>query len=210
MNANDKKIIIIEGADGTGKSSLSRHIQTLANGKCHVLHSNYNKNLPGENNYKQHILMTNFACKQFSPKYYTGNNIVVLDRNYISDMTYGIIGYGSDGDIHKKFNRLQHIFSIFHKAMLKDEDLQVYLIHCRLNTKKYFGVGSDGNNKEELLDNDENNIIHRVYDELFYPLLYKNDNTENVQNLCAKFGIKFISFNFEEDKQYNKITEALN
>lgn len=208
MNVNEKKIIIIEGADGTGKSSLSRYLQTMANGKCHVLHSNYNKDLPGENNYRQHLLMTKFVCKQFSPKYYTGNNLVILDRNYISDMTYGTIGYGSSGDIHKKFNRLQRIFSIFHNAMLKDEDLQVYLIHCRLDTKKYFGVGSDGS-KEELLNSSENDVIHRIYDELFYPLLYKNDNTENIQNLCVKSGIKFISFNFEEDKQYDKLTEAL-
>ena len=124
---SDRYIIIIEGPDASGKSSLSKHIQYMSNGKCHVIHSNFSKYLPKANHFRQHKLITDFVVKQFSNFYYTGNNIVIIDRNYVSDIVYGTIGYGSQGSIKKKFNRLDKIF----KKLSSNTRTDVTFIYCR-------------------------------------------------------------------------------
>lgn len=180
-----KRIIIIEGADATGKSGLCDHIKLLANGKCHTLHSNYNKDLPGENNYRQHKLMAKFAVDNFKPENYTGNYVVVLDRCYVSDMTYGQIGYGSKGSIEEKYSRLDKLF----KALTADKTIEVSFVYCRTEQSAY-----DINEKEELLNTEENSKMSDIYDSVclsfdFFDILAKNN-------------IKFYEYNFITDPNY--------
>lgn len=180
-----KRIIILEGADSSGKSGLSNHIKLLTNGKCHILHSNYDKNFPGENNFKQHKLMAKFATDNFKSDYYTGNHVVVLDRCYVSDMTYGQIGYGSKGTIEEKYARLNKLFN----TLTANEDVEVSFVYCHPEKTAY-----DENAKDELLTPTENDKMNSIYESVclsfeFFDVLIKN-------------GIKFYEYNFISDPNY--------
>lgn len=188
-----KRIIIIDGVDSSGKSSLSNHIQQMANGKCHILHSNYNKELPSENHRRQHKIIAEFVAKQFDKKHYTGNNIVILDRNYISDMTYGTIGYGSRGTIEEKFEFLDYLFGI----LCKNPDVKVSFIYCR-PLKSAF----DRDAKDELLTDDENDKMQKIYDEICLSF--------NMFDIFAKHNIQFIEYDFREDPQYVLLDREFN
>lgn len=180
-----KRIIILDGPDASGKGSLSAHIQLMANGKCHVMHSNYNKELPKENHRRQHKLISKFAVRNFDKNYYTGNNIVILDRCYVSDMTYGQIGYGSHGTLEEKFNYLDKLFSI----LTSNPTVRVSFIYCRPDKTAF-----DKNAKDELLTNEENDKMQDIYDSLCLGL--------DFQELLAKHGISFYEYNFYTDPQY--------
>lgn len=123
-----KNVIIVEGADACGKSQLCEHLKNKVNGKCHIIHSNYDKIQPKSNHLRQHFLIAKFVAKQFSRRYYTGNNLVVLDRNYISDIVYGQIGYGSFGSLSFKCAVLTHLLKMLNKHA------NVIIIYC--NPKK--------------------------------------------------------------------------
>lgn len=188
-----KRIIILEGADSCGKSSLSTHIQQMANGKCHTLHSNFNKELPAENHRRQHNLISRFAVRQFSKHNYTGNHIVILDRNYISDMTYGQIGYGSRGTLEQKFAHLDKLFRI----LSSNPEVVVTLIYCRPEHSAF-----DKDAKDELLTNNENNKMQTIYDNVCLSL--------NMFDILAKNNIGFYQYNFNEDPQYVLLDKAFN
>ena len=187
----NKNVIILEGADACGKSQLSKHIQDLANGKCHIIHSNYNKNISAENHRRQHKLIMKFVNKQFnSKKYYTGNNVVILDRCYISDITYGQIGYGSKGDIMSKlryFNKLLGMLS---------PNIKITLVYCK---PKKSAFNNDA--KDELLNNTENNKMQDIYDNT----LYRAD----MLRILRDHNVDFVLYDFIEDPEYKLLDAKL-
>lgn len=188
-----KRIIIIEGADSVGKSQLSNHIQKMVNGKCHVLHSNYNKNLPQENNRRQHTLYTKFALANFKDSNYTGNNTVIFDRCYVSDITYGQIGYGSRGTLEEKYKHLGHLF----KLMTSNRNVEVSFIYCRPNKSKF-----NRDVKEELLTDTENNKMQKIYDSVCYESYF--------QDLLKIYDIDFYTYSFDYDSSYRLLDEHFN
>lgn len=188
-----KRIIILEGADSCGKSSLSTHIQQKVNGKCHVLHSNFNKELSKENHRRQHKLIAKFVAKQFSRHNYTGNNTVILDRCYISDMTYGQIGYGSRGTIRSKFKYLNKLF----KILSSNTDVTVTFVYCRPDSSAF-----DRSAKDELLTDTENSKMQKIYDDVCF--------SKEMFNILANNKISFYQYDFNEDPQYVLIDKAFN
>lgn len=187
MDFTEKHIVIIEGADATGKTSLTNFIQnTIANGKCHVLHSNFNKSLPANNHRRQHRLIAKFVVDNFSPKYYTGNNVIILDRNYISDIVYGTIGYGSGGTLPWKINYLCKLM-----RKLKKSKAQITFIYCRPSKKNF-----DPDAKEELLTNDEDQLISLLYDQIVI---------RHILPAFKDIGIKCYFYDYTEDPDYLKL-----
>ena len=180
-----KRIIIVCGADATGKSNLCMHLQKMANGKCHVMHSNFNKELPSENHRRQHKLMAEFAINQFNKKYYTGNHMVILDRCYISDMTYGQIGYGSRGTIEEKFVYLDKLM----KILTSNPDIKVSFIYCRPE-KSAFNKDA----KDELLTNEENDKMQTIYDSVCLGF--------DMFDILARHNVQFYQYDFKADPQY--------
>lgn len=187
----EKVVFIIEGSDGTGKSSLCKFIQNYVNGKCHTIHSNFDKTLPKQNHFKQHLLITNFVKKQFDKKHYTGNSVVILDRNYISDIIYGDISYGSKGDRKYKLNNLRKMLKTLNKTA------KVVIIHCNPKNNKYFETS---NEREELLNSTENNTIETKYKQFFSSFDFY-DILENTRS-------DFYEFNFDVDSDYKKFTSC--
>lgn len=187
-----KNIIIIEGGDSAGKTQLTKYLQEYVNGKCHILHSNFNPGLPKENHFRQHKLMTKFVCKQFDSRYYTGNCLVILDRNYISDIVYGMIGYGSKGDQKYKIRRLNRLFRYFSKL----SDVTVSVIYCN-PSKSTFNPEA----KEELVDSAEDSIIKNLYKNFFDSL--------DVYDAFVRNNIKFYEYDFITDPYYENLMAEL-
>lgn len=185
---SDRHIIIIEGPDASGKSSLSKHIQYMSNGKCHVIHSNFSKYLPKANHFRQHKLITDFVVKQFNNFYYTGNNIVILDRNYVSDIVYGTIGYGSQGSIKKKFSRLDKIF----KKLSSNARTNVTFIYCRPSINNF-----DNSAKDELLNYNQNDKIRSAYDNIVL--------SKEFQQILIERNVKYVEYDFTKDPDYKII-----
>lgn len=185
-----KRVFIIEGSDNTGKTELSQNIQKVANGKCHIIHSNFNKNLPLQNHYRQHELIVKFIKKQFSKNYYTGNNIIICDRSYISDIVYGQLGYGSKGDLDFKLKKLEKIF----KKLTSRKDIVVTLVYCRPDRNTY-----TDSTKEELVTSNENDKIMQIYDKTI----------EQISDICFKYGIKIKKFNYLKDPTYVQFNSSI-
>lgn len=181
----EKTIFIIEGSDGTGKSSLCKFIQNYVNGKCHTIHSNFDKSLPKQNHFRQHTLITKFVKKQFDKKHYTGNSVVILDRNYISDIIYGDISYGSKGDKEYKLNKLQKMLKTLNKTA------NVVIVHCNPENNKY---SETLNEREELLNSTENNTIETKYKQFF--------SSFDFYDILENTGSSFYEFNFDTDSDY--------
>lgn len=186
-----KKIIILEGPDASGKDSLAEHIRMMVNGKCHIIHSNFDKELPKKNHRRQHKLIAKFVSKQFSKKYYTGNDTVILNRCYISDMTYGQLGYGSKGTIEDKYNYLGEFFDI----LTKNKDVEVTVVYCRPSKSAYNPIARD-----ELLNSNENNKMIGIYDSIM--------NSIEFAELLCYYNIKYYDYNFNEDPNYIFIDRA--
>lgn len=185
MNKN-RRIIILEGADSCGKSTLSKYLQAASNGKCHVLHGNYNNFLPGENHRKQHKNIAKFVANQFDlKKCYSGNHLVILDRCYVSDITYGQIGYGSRGTWNDKFKYLDKLF----KILSKDKNIIIQFIYCRPSESAF-----DKNAKEELLSDDENTKMQCIYDKVVL--------SDDMKNIFKKYNVEFYIYDFKADPQY--------
>lgn len=180
-----KRIIILEGADSSGKSSLCKHIQDKVNGKCHVLHSNYNKEISQQNHYRQHIMLSKFAKQNFDADYYTGNNVIVFDRSYVSDITYGQIGYGSKGTLKQKIKILKKLF----KIITADPTVIVHFVYCNPDTTNF-----NPETKEELLTVEENQIMKNLYNTFCYHVVF--------QSLISKLGILFYEYNYYTDPDY--------
>lgn len=188
-----KNIIIIEGPDHTGKSWLSQYLHDYVNGKCHTLHSNYNPKYSAKSHYNQHKLISKYVNKQFNKKYYTGNNLVILDRNYISDIVYGnAVGYGSKGSLNNKLNKLDKIF----KLLSKNKDVKITVIYCCLDISEF-----NPDSKEELLNTTQNELVTEQYDEFF--------TSEKVNNIFNKYNIKFLNYSYKIDPSYSKLLEKL-
>lgn len=186
-----KKIIILEGPDASGKDSLAEHIKMMVNGKCHIIHSNFDKELPKKNHRRQHKLIAKFVSKQFSKKYYTGNDTVILNRCYISDMTYGQLGYGSKGTIEDKYNYLHELFAI----LTKNKDVEVTVVYCKPSKSAYNPIA-----REELLNSNENNKMIDIYDSIM--------NSIEFAELLCYYNIKYYDYNFNEDPNYIFIDRA--
>lgn len=184
-----KNVVIIEGPDASGKSRLSKYLQDYVGGKCHVLHSNFDKKLPKESHFNQHKLMADFIHKQFSKKYYTGNRLVILDRNYISDIVYGSIGYGSQ---HTRAKKVKKLFKFLNKIK---KNALVSIIYCR-PTKTQF----DDSSREELLNSKEDKEIQKLYDSFF--------NTVMVEQLIS-MGIKYYKYSYDKDPNYEQLTKRI-
>lgn len=152
-----KRLIIIEGPDMSGKTTLCKMIQDKTEGKCHTLHSNYDKNLTPEAHWHQHELYWAFAHDQFLPYHYSGNHTVIFDRCYFSDLVYGQIGYGSPGDMSLKWTRMATLASMGLDSKL----FTTFFIYCK-PSKRAFGDGS----KEELLTSDEDSKVAKLYDDV--------------------------------------------
>lgn len=191
-NYLNKMVFIIEGPDASGKSSLSKFIQDYANGKCHTIHSNFNKDLPKKNHRRQHKLIINFVKKQFNSKYYTGNNIVVLDRCYFSDIVYGTIGYGTKGTLEQKIKYFNKLI----KKLTKDKTIKVFFIYCSPSK----GTDFNPDIKEELLDKDENFTIVKAYNDTINKMLpdFKKDN------------LKYYLYDYNSDSDYSKFLNFIN
>lgn len=185
IDLNRKNIVIICGADHSGKSSLVNYMKERVGGKCHIMHSNYNKKHPGECNYNQHKLIGKFAVNNFKKKYYTGNRLVVLDRNYISDICYGTIGYGSKGDQTTKLNRLRKLFKLYTKS-----GVTVSLIYCQPSKDQFT------KERDELLEVSEHNKIKNIYDYYFYNFF---------ADMCKEYGISYYTYDYITDPKYTKI-----
>lgn len=203
MKLTGKHIVILEGADCSGKSSLLHYLQDNVEGKCHSMHSNYSKLCSKQAHRHQHFMMCRFASKQFKKENYTGNNLVIMDRNYISDIIYGMIGYGSEGDFSYKMKTLKKLFRILRRG---NPDVKISLVFCRPKKIDIYAneeeFSFDREKKEELLDDDENLRIRRIYDWFFrYP---------DVIALCKKYGIKIYTYNYHTDSDYTDIINKLN
>lgn len=198
-----KHIIILESSDQGGKSSLSKYLQDNVEGKCHVLHSNYNPDCSRSAHRHQHFLLNKFASKQFKPAYYTKNNVVIMDRNYISDIIYGQIGYGSKGSYKQKLNTLDKLFKILRKG---NNDVKISLVYCRpknfchFNSEKDFLFDRD--KKEELLNDNQNNIVRELYDKFFESL--------ELHEMLVKYNIHCYTYNYITDPDYVNILKLLN
>lgn len=191
MDLKSKNVFIIEGPDASGKSELCKHLQNLAEGKCHILHSNFSKSLPKENHHRQHKMIAKFVSKQFDNKHYTGNNFVILDRNYISDIVYGSIGYGSKGSITQKIKYLDKIF----KILTNIKDINVCIFYCRPDNTKF---SETVNSRKELLSETENKLIINAYDKFF--------RSNELLNLFIKYkNLSYKKYNFYEDPNYEHL-----
>ena len=190
INLSKKNIIIICGADACGKSELANKLREKVSGKCHILHSNYHKLLSKQNNFRQHQLIINFAIKQFDTKHYTGNRLVILDRNYISDIVYGQIGYGSKGTIEQKIKNLKKMFN----KLTCYTDVNVSLIYCRPQQTKFEKMQAE---REELLrDEKQNLLIQEKYDEFFKDV---------IPDLCEEYNIALYRYDFTKDPEYKEL-----
>lgn len=190
INLFKNNIIIICGADACGKSELANKLREKVSGKCHILHSNYNRLLPGQNNFRQHQLMIKFAVEQFDTKHYTGNRLVILDRNYISDIIYGQIGYGSKGTVEQKTKNLTKML----KQLTKNNHVNVSLIYCRPQQTKFEKMQAE---REELLrDEKQNLLIQEKYDEYFKDV---------VPGLCEQYDIELYRYDFTKDPEYKEL-----
>lgn len=188
-----KRIVIIEGVDASGKSKLCNHLKLLANGKCHILHSNYNKKLPKTNHRRQHKLICKFAYDNFKNSYYTGNNLIILDRCYISDIAYGLIGYGSKGTLIQKFNYLDSLF----KLLTKNKNVEVDFIYCRPEKSKF-----NKNEKDELLTEDENSKMQKIYDSTIF--------SYDFHSIIKKYNIRYYEYDFNLDPNYVILDKEFN
>lgn len=198
-----KHIIILESSDQGGKSSLSKYLQDNVEGKCHVLHSNYNPDCSKVAHRHQHFLLNRFASKQFKSAYYTKNNVVIMDRNYISDIIYGQIGYGSKGSYEQKLKTLEKLFKILRKG---NSDVKISLVYCRPKNSDFAddekGFTFDKSKKEELLTENQNEYIRRLYDNFF--------SSTELHEILVKFDIHYYIYNYFTDPDYKYITEELN
>lgn len=196
-----KHIIILESSDQGGKSSLSKYLQDNVEGKCHVLHSNYNPDCSRSAHRHQHFLLNKFASKQFKKSYYTKNNVVIMDRNYISDIMYGYIGYGSKGSYKQKLKTLRKFFKILRKG---NSDVKISLVYCRPKSsdaeKEEFSF--DRSKKEELLDDNQNEYIRSLYDKFF--------KSDDLISILSEFGVHLYKYNYYTDPNYEYITQCLN
>lgn len=184
-----KRIIIIEGVDACGKSKLCDHLKLLSNGKCHILHSNYNKELPKINHRRQHKLICKFVYNNFKNHNYTGNNLVILDRCYISDITYGQIGYGSKGTLEQKFSYFDYLCSLLTDTNKRTKNVEVDFIYCRPERSKF-----NKNEKDELLTEDENSKMQKIYDSVIF--------SYDFHNIMKKYGIQYYEYDFNIDPNY--------
>lgn len=187
-----ENVVIIEGNDQSGKSTLCKHLQDLSNGKCHVLHSNYSKILPKNNHRRQHKLIAKFVRKQFDRRHYTGNNLVILDRNYISDIVYGNIGYGSKGSVKSKINYLIKLL----KIIKKNPTVNVVLIYCDPDKHEL-----DKTMKDELLSTKQYHAVQKEYDRFF--------KIENIKNIVTTTGIKYYLYDYMIDSDFKHIDTYL-
>lgn len=185
---NGKNIIIIEGADACGKSQLARYLQDFVDGKCHTIHSNFNPNLPKENHYRQHFLISKFVTKQFDAKHYTGNKLVILDRNYISDIVYGQIGYGSKGNFDTKLKNFGRML----KILSRNKDVNISIIYCRPEKSKF---KESSEQREELLNIEQNTVIQNRYDLLF--------EDPKFFNLLNKYSVNLYRYDYTKDPNYS-------
>lgn len=193
MALEGKNIIILESSDQGGKSSLSQYLHNYVNGKCHVLHSNFMPDLPKENHRRQHFLMSRFASKQFDNKHYTGNRLVILDRNYISDIIYGKIKYGSRGSFKQKISTLNKLF----KILTKNKDVRVSIIYCRPEKESFF----EKDKKEELLSLKQNQFIQKFYDDFF-------ESSEFFEVLIMN-NIYFYRYDYISDPNYEQLIKEI-
>lgn len=192
MDNAKKTVIIIEGADSTGKTQLCKYLQDLVEGKCHIIHSNYSKQLPENNHRRQHFLIAKFVSKQFDCRHYTGNRLVILDRNYISDIIYGQIGYGSKGTLKQKIKTLSKLFKILSK------NANVIVIHCNPVESKF---DTCFEKRQELLSKKENETIRKLYSKFFL-------SREFLYTL-RKNKISYYEYSFLEDLKYKQLHEFL-
>lgn len=190
-----KQVLILEGADSSGKSSLLKHIMEKTEGKCHCFHSNYNKSLPKENHKRQHNVITNCIIDLFKDKNYTGNNIIILDRCYISDITYGTIGYGSGGSFKEKIKFLKKLF----KKILSLEDTTIIIIYCNPSTNSF---NNNNNNKEELLVQSEFEDIVDIYNKFFHSPEFKDI-------IFSDDRFFYKEFDYTVDSDYCKLDQML-
>lgn len=191
-----KHIIILESSDQGGKSSFSKYLQSNVEGKCHVLHSNYNPNCTKSAHKHQHFLISKFIGKQFNSNYYTNNNVVILDRCYISDIIYSKIGYGSKGTYKQKLKILEKLLKIIRKH---NQDVKISLVYCR---PENLGSVFDVSKKDELLNKKQNKYICKLYDDFF--------NSADLHKILIKFNIYLYTYNYVVDPNYERITKKLN
>lgn len=204
LKLQGKHIIILESSDQGGKSSLSRYLQNNVEGKCHVLHSNYNPDCSKQAHRNQHFLLNRFASKQFKESHYTKNNVVIMDRNYISDIIYGQIGYGSKGSYEQKLDTLKRLFKILRKG---NNDVKISLVYCRpkkpedlYSVEEEFPFNTE--KKDELPTEEENKVLRKLYDNFF--------SSDELKDICKKYNIKIYYYNYFTDSDYSDITIKLN
>lgn len=192
MIYNEKNIVIVEGADASGKSRLVNHMKNKVNGKCHIFHSNFDKYLPVSNYKRQHILITKFIKKLFDSRYYTGNRMIILDRNYISDIIYGLaINCGSKGSYKNKMKFLEKLLK---KLIHLDTLVNITIVYCRPE------ISSFGNNsREELPSVEEHKKVQKCYDDFFNSLDFK----DLIQNRLSN-KISYIKYDYVKDSDYKE------
>lgn len=190
-------VIMIEGADASGKSTLCGHLMNMvAEGKCHLLHSNYDKSVDNQAHYYQHLLYTDFIIDAFSKHRYTGNWMIIQDRCYISDICYGKIGYGSSSSLpmDKCKEKLYYLLSRMSRRLSDDNSAvhpEISIIYCRPDSDEV-STFNDGR-KEELLDIDEYTKVGQVYDSFFGDKVF-------LDKLRKTLGIKTYIYDYTKDK----------
>jgi thymidylate kinase len=128
------KIFIIEGADGTGKTTLANEIYKVTKG--HILHSTYNKEFNIEK-YHEQIIDSAISLAKYQP--------VIIDRWAVSELVYGnVFRDGPSYDINKLIQAASH--------------LQIVWIYCE-NEDSIENHKRNQKTREEMF-NDMTGVVH--------------------------------------------------
>ena len=182
MKIKGKYLIVLEGADNSGKTTLSHYIcNSIFDGKCNILHSTFNKE-KYDICKNQHSFYADFIIQSFSKKYYINNNCIILDRSYISDIIYGMLNYGSREPILHKYKTLD---KLLYKIKRKVPDINIVVIYCN-------NSGNVSKNLEEIVNEKEHNAIIELYDYFFL-----DNNT--VQSILNKYNVNVLCYDYKQD-----------
>lgn len=110
MNGGPRGIIILEGADGTGKTTLARAI--CARYGAAYIHGHYYPH----HAWAFHLAMLRRACRLSQER------LVVVDRHWISEAIYGRVyrGAGVHGALARMFYRIWYRFGALYVLCLPD------------------------------------------------------------------------------------------
>ena len=145
------KIFILEGADGTGKSTLANEIALQTKG--HILHCSYDKSWDIEK-YHEHIMQAAQSLAQYQD--------VVIDRWAPSEWVYGNVFRGGESyDVFKLIEELKHIDNIVWIMCRNDNAVLNHLVNAELRPEMFNDM-TDVVANFSLFQNDTKDMIDWV------------------------------------------------